>query len=112
MKFNLIVAACGKSLGIGLNGELPWRLKSEMKYFAETTSRTKDPDKINAVIMGRKTWESIPIKFKPLKNRFNVVLSRQPNYSLNNEVDKRICNSVNFKMRSLKKMFCLIKKRG
>ena len=86
MKFNLIVAACGKSLGIGLNGELPWKLKSEMKYFAETTSKTKDIDKINAVIMGRKTWESIPLKFRPLKNRFNVILSRQADYSLNNEV--------------------------
>ena len=86
MKFNLIVAACGKSLGIGLNGELPWKLKSEMKYFAETTTKTKDFDKMNAVIMGRKTWESIPLKFRPLKNRFNVILSRQADYSLNNEV--------------------------
>ena len=87
MKINLIVAACGKSMGIGLNGELPWRLKSEMKYFAETTTKTKDSDKINAVIMGRKTWESIPAKFRPLKNRLNVILSRQENYSLNNEVE-------------------------
>ena len=86
MKFNLIVAACGKSLGIGLNGELPWKLQSEMKYFAETTSKTKDCDKMNAVIMGRKTWESIPLKFRPLKNRFNVILSRQADYSLNSEV--------------------------
>ena len=87
MKINLIVAACGKSLGIGLNGELPWRLKSEMKYFSETTTKTKDPSKINAVIMGRKTWESIPMKFRPLKNRYNIILSRQANYSLNTEVD-------------------------
>ena len=95
MKFNLIVAACGKSLGIGLNGELPWRLKSEMKYFAETTSTTKDCDKMNAVIMGRKTWESIPLKFRPLKNRFNVILSRQADYSLNNEKDMaRLCVSL------------------
>merc|ERR1719225_2033744 len=93
MKFNLIVAACGKSLGIGLNGELPWRLKSEMKYFAETTSRTTDPDKINAVIMGRKTWESIPLKFRPLKNRFNVVLSRQPNYLSDSENDFKLKGS-------------------
>jgi len=95
MKFNLIVAACGKSLGIGLNGELPWKLKSEMKYFAEKTSKTKDIDKINAVIMGRKTWESIPLKFRPLKNRFNVILSRQADYSLNNENDfARLCVSL------------------
>ena len=87
MKINLIVAACGKSLGIGLNGELPWRLTSEMKYFAETTTKTKDPSKINAVIMGRKTWESIPMKFRPLKNRYNIILSRQANYSLNTEVE-------------------------
>jgi dihydrofolate reductase len=87
MKVNLIVAACGKSFGIGCNGELPWRLRSEMKYFAETTSKTKDPNKRNAVIMGRKTWESIPSKFRPLKSRLNIVLSHQANYILGDEVD-------------------------
>ena len=82
MKFNLIVAVCGKSMGIGNKGQLPWRLKSEMKHFASTTTTTKDPSKRNAVIMGRKTWESIPIKFRPLKNRLNLVLSRQNDFSL------------------------------
>ena len=87
MKFNLIVAACGNSFGIGYNGELPWRLRSEMKYFAQTTSKVTDPNKRNAVIMGRKTWESIPPKFKPLKNRFNIVLSHQADYCVGDEVD-------------------------
>ena len=92
MKFNLIVAACGKSLGIGNNGQLPWRLQSEMKHFATTTKTTQDPGKQNAVIMGRKTWESIPLKFRPLKNRLNIVLSRQCDYPLDNQVeDVDIC---------------------
>ena len=95
MKFNLIVAACGKSLGIGFNGELPWRLKSEMKHFASTTSTTKDPTKKNAVIMGRKTWESIPAKFRPLKNRFNIVLSRKSNYELGDEVSQSYVQLLN-----------------
>ena len=82
MKFNLIVAVCGKSFGIGNNGQLPWRLKSEMKHFASTTTTTKDTSKRNAVIMGRKTWDSIPRKFRPLKNRLNLVLSRQNDISL------------------------------
>ena len=47
-----------------------------MKYFKELTSRTTDPAKQNAVVMGRKTWESIPAKFRPLAGRINVVLSR------------------------------------
>jgi dihydrofolate reductase/thymidylate synthase len=47
-----------------------------MKYFKELTSRTADPGKQNAVIMGRKTWESIPAKFRPLPGRINVVLSK------------------------------------
>lgn len=47
-----------------------------MAYFKDITSRTHDPTKQNAVIMGRKTWESIPSKFRPLPGRLNVVLSR------------------------------------
>lgn len=55
---------------------MPWKLPGDMAYFRELTSRTADPGKQNAVVMGRKTWESIPPKFRPLAGRLNVVLSR------------------------------------
>ena len=74
--FQLVVAAT-KHLGIGRNGSLPWKLPGDMAYFKELTSKTSDSSKQNAVIMGRNTWESIPAKFRPLKNRLNVVLSRK-----------------------------------
>ncbi|KIM25438.1 hypothetical protein M408DRAFT_26222 [Serendipita vermifera MAFF 305830] len=72
----LIVAAT-ISNGIGATGRLPWRLSKEMAYFAQMTSHVPEGSSLrNAVIMGRKTWESIPLKFRPLKNRINVVVSR------------------------------------
>jgi dihydrofolate reductase len=72
----IIVAATSSRLGIGLKGALPWRLKREIAYFKRTT--TFNPDNLtNIVIMGRKCWESIPPKFKPLPNRHNIVLSRK-----------------------------------
>ncbi|EIW71112.1 hypothetical protein TREMEDRAFT_67574 [Tremella mesenterica DSM 1558] len=80
------IVAATSSGGIGLNGTLPWRLPGEMKYFAKVTSgRTKrglsthdaNSTSMNTVIMGRKTWESIPAKFRPLPNRRNVIISRQ-----------------------------------
>ncbi|QBM91010.1 dihydrofolate reductase [Metschnikowia aff. pulcherrima] len=72
---SLIVAALQPLFGIGAKGKLPWRLKQEMKYFRDVTSKSREGH-VNAVIMGRKTWESIPAKFRPLPNRLNVVLSR------------------------------------
>lgn len=75
MNFSLI-AAVDKNLGIGIQNRLPWRLKADLKYFSDITSIAA-PEKINAVIMGRKTWESLPEKSRPLKGRLNVVLSRQ-----------------------------------
>lgn len=72
---SLIVAALQPELGIGANGRLPWRLKKEIKYFRDVTSKAKE-GAVNAVIMGRNTWESIPSKFRPLSNRLNIVLSR------------------------------------
>ncbi|XP_069101861.1 uncharacterized protein [Argopecten irradians] len=71
---NLVVAACNNR-GIGINGKLPWRLKKDMEVFKRITTETKDPEKKNVVIMGRKTWMSIPEKFRPLQKRINIILS-------------------------------------
>ncbi|XP_071789195.1 dihydrofolate reductase-like [Asterias amurensis] len=77
-RYNLIVAACkcNDALGIGINGTIPWRLRTDMKFFSGQTSTTTKENRKNAVIMGRKTWLSIPKKFRPLPNRVNVVLSK------------------------------------
>ncbi|KAK9485918.1 dihydrofolate reductase-like domain-containing protein [Lipomyces starkeyi] len=74
----LIVAATHASLGIGRAGTLPWRLPTDMALFRLVTSAPGGSTASSqpAVVMGRKSWESIPKKFRPLRNRVNVVLSR------------------------------------
>ncbi|KAK1239768.1 hypothetical protein MKX07_001222 [Trichoderma sp. CBMAI-0711] len=77
-ELTLIVAAT-RSMGIGFQGTMPWKgLKREMQYFARVTTRVPASSQApqNAVIMGRKTWDSIPPKFRPLKNRLNIVITR------------------------------------
>ena len=73
--FQVVVAATAEG-GIGKENALPWRLSKDMAYFKQLTSETREGDGVNAVIMGRKTWESIPGKFRPLPGRLNIVLSR------------------------------------
>jgi len=70
------VVATERSRGIGKDGGLPWKLPGDMAYFKALTSTTRDGKRVNAVVMGRKTWDSIPDKFRPLPGRLNVVLSR------------------------------------
>lgn len=75
---NVIVAATIEN-GIGLSNSnsMPWRLSNELKFFAKVTStKLETQEDPNVVIMGRKVWDSIPQKFKPLRNRQNVILSR------------------------------------
>lgn len=64
----LILAATSPALGIGKNGSLPWKLKREMKFFRQVTHGS-------TVVMGRKTWDSILPKHRPLANRTNIVVS-------------------------------------
>jgi dihydrofolate reductase/thymidylate synthase len=73
-----VVVAASKDWGIGKDGGIPWRLPGDMAYFREVTMATTDPEKHNAVVMGRRTWDSIPAKFRPLKGRTNIVLTRTP----------------------------------
>ncbi len=65
-----IVVAASQNGVIGKNGHLPWRLPADMKFFRELTTG-------HTVIMGRKTYESIG---KPLVNRVNVVITRNPSF--------------------------------
>lgn len=77
-RLTIIVAATVHN-GVGQNARLPWRLPQEMAYFARVTSNAPEGT-VNAVVMGRNTWESIPSKFRPLPKRLNLVISRNQNY--------------------------------
>ena len=70
IKCNIIVAVFlrDEKAGIGINGEIPWEVPDDMKRFKELTMDS-------VVIMGKNTWYSIPSKFRPLRNRVNVVVS-------------------------------------
>jgi dihydrofolate reductase len=68
-----LIAALSKNRVIGKNNDLPWRLPDDMKFFMETT-------KGHCVIMGRKNYESIPLKFRPLPERTNIVVTRQKDF--------------------------------
>lgn len=70
-----IAVAVDEKNGIGKDNTLPWHLKKELQHFKNVTTETEAPTKINAVIMGRNTWQSIPEKFRPLPARKNIVIT-------------------------------------
>ena len=72
MKVTAIVAAAENGT-IGREGDLPWHLPDDMKFFQRTTRG-------HHVITGRKNYESIPVRFRPLKDRVNVVVTRDRDY--------------------------------
>lgn len=69
----LIVAKASNDV-IGKNNDLIWRLPADMRFFTQTTTG-------HVVIMGRRNWDSIPLKYRPLSNRINVVVSRNTGFS-------------------------------
>ena len=90
-KINIIVAT-SNNLVIGKGNDLPWHLPTDLKRFKELTQN-------GYVIMGRKCWESIPPKFRPLPNRKNVVVTRDLNYSTDGAI---IINNITNTLQYLK----------
>ena len=70
-----LIAAVARNRVIGKDNQLLWHLPEDMRHFRETTSG-------KPVIMGRKTWESLPDSFRPLPGRHNIVVSRNPAYQV------------------------------
>lgn len=68
-----LIAAVARNGVIGIDNRLPWRLPADLKHFKALTLG-------HTVIMGRKTWESLPEKFRPLPGRRNLVITRDANY--------------------------------
>ena len=69
----IFVYACDLKGGIGKDGDLPWKQSTDLQHFKRVTLG-------GTIVMGRKTWESIPSQYQPLNNRINVVLTSRENY--------------------------------
>ena len=90
---SLIVAVSQNSV-IGKDNKLAWHLPDDMKYFSNMTNG-------HPVIMGRKNWESIPIKYRPLPNRKNIVITRNKNYKAeNSEIVGSINEAINISRKN------------
>jgi dihydrofolate reductase len=70
----ILIAAVAKNGVIGKDNALPWHLPEDLKHFKQLTTG-------QAVIMGRKTWESLPERFRPLPGRDNIVVTRNVGFN-------------------------------
>ena len=73
MQVHLIYARAANGV-IGKDGTMPWHLPEDMAHFKQLTHGCP-------VIMGRKTWDSLPPRFRPLPGRTNIVVTRQPEWN-------------------------------
>ncbi len=79
----IVIAALGeKTRYIGKNEGLLWKLRKDMEHFKERTTG-------HPVIMGRKTWDSLPEKYRPLPNRSNIVITSNLNFAVEEVVVAR-----------------------
>jgi len=87
INYNIIVCYCNKN-GIGRDNTIPWRISDDLKHFKmiTTTNSIQSEHKSNTVIMGRKTWESLPSECRPLSDRYNIVLSSKTKFKDSDKV--------------------------
>ena len=104
MFFN-IICAVDLSFGIGIyengNYKLPWKNNTDMKFFKNKTCYTENPNKMNAIIMGKNTFKSI--NYKTLINRINIIITKD-NYKNEDEqlFFKNFEDSLNYCKNNIK----------
>lgn len=70
----IVIAAVARDGAIGRDGVMPWHLPADLKHFRQVTQG-------HPVVMGRKTWDSLPARFRPLPGRRNVVVTRNAQWA-------------------------------
>ncbi len=88
-----MIAAVSQNGVIGKDNDLVWNLPDDMRYFMKTTTG-------HPVIMGRKNYESLPEKFRPLPNRTNIIVTRNENYKADGS---EVVHSIEVALESAKK---------
>jgi dihydrofolate reductase len=99
-QYNLVIATDSKN-GFGSKGKLPWEIPLDLKYFKFVTSLDEGFKK-NVVVMGRKTWDSIPDNFKPLRNRINIVFTQDEIFIKRNTSTNNILENSFYAVRNMK----------
>jgi dihydrofolate reductase len=86
MQINLIWAQA-KNRVIGYKGSMPWHLPEDLAHFKTLTLG-------HPVIMGRKTWDSLPPRFRPLPGRNNIVVTSQKNWRVDGAINVQFANNI------------------
>ncbi len=116
--YNIILSGCETSVsgvfGIGKDNTIPWKLQKDLKHFKNTTNG-------NFVMMGKNTWDSLPLEFKPLSGRINIVIKSKLelesnsnlNLSSNSNLNSSLTNTELYFFDNVKSAyeFCLKKKQ-
>ena len=76
-----VIVATDLANGIGKENTIPWYLPPDMAFFKQMT-RVSSGQRPHLVLMGRRTWESLPVEYRPLPGRVNCVLSRDSQLSV------------------------------
>ncbi len=90
----IAIAAMSENRVVGIDNKLPWRISEDMEHFRELTTP-------HTVLMGRKTFDSIPSRYRPLAERQNIVAS-QTLTNLENYPQVKVINSVNDYIKTVK----------
>ena len=98
-----LIVAVNQDGIIGINNKIPWHIPEDLKRFKQLTEG-------HIVIMGRKTYESLPPKNRPLKNRVNIVLTSKPGLYFSKENDENDENNNNLSFTTRENLSNVIKK--